>query len=178
MFPASFKRWLYRGDRPNWLARALNRWWAIIAATGATAQFGMVTLEVTGRATGRVISLPIAVVVVAGQRYLVSMLGENVQWVKNVRASGGQATLVRGRREVVRLAEVPAAQRAPILRAYLRLAPGARPHIPVPKDAPLHDFERVAADYPVFLVTPARADEAGPARERAARESSGPARVL
>jgi hypothetical protein len=94
----------------------------------------------------------VAVTVVDGQRYLVSMLGEQVQWVQNVHAAGGRAVLRSGGREEVHLEEVPAEQRAPILRAYLQRAPGARPHVPVNKDAPLAEFEQVAAAFPVFRV--------------------------
>jgi hypothetical protein len=57
-----------------------------------------------------------------------------------------------GRHEAIRLEEIPAEQRAPILQVYLQHAPGARPHIPVNKDAPLSDFERIAPAYPVFRV--------------------------
>jgi deazaflavin-dependent oxidoreductase (nitroreductase family) len=150
---APFNRWLYRGRRPNWIARVLNGLGTAIASTGATAKVGMVTMEVIGRRSGQTISLPVAVVVVNGERYLVSMLGEDVQWVKNVRAAGGRAALRSGGREQVVLVEVPAERRAPILRAYLQRAPGARPHVPVQKDASLADFERVASAYPVFRVT-------------------------
>jgi deazaflavin-dependent oxidoreductase (nitroreductase family) len=146
-----FKRWLYRGERPNWLARMLNRAWAALFSSGLLPDY-MVTLEVTGRTSGRTISLPMAVTVVNGQRYLVSMLGETVQWVHNVRAAGGRAVLRRHGREEVHLEEVPAAQRAPILKAYLKRAPGARPHVPVNKDAPLAEFEQLAAAFPVFQV--------------------------
>jgi len=83
----------------------------------------METLEVTGRKSGRTISLPVVMAVVDGQRYLVSMLGEDVNWVQNVRAAGGRAVLRSGGREEVQLEEVPADQRAPILRAYLQRAP-------------------------------------------------------
>jgi hypothetical protein len=41
-------------------------------------------------------------------------------------------------------------ERAPILKAYLRIAPGARPHIPVDMDASLDEFEMIAAAFPVF----------------------------
>ena len=92
------------------------------------------------------------VVVVDNQRYLVSMLGENVNWVQNVRAAGGKAVLRSGGREEVQLEEVPADQRAPILKDYLHRAPGGRPHIPVDKDAPIADFEKVAADFPVVRI--------------------------
>jgi hypothetical protein len=88
--------------------------------------------------------------VVDGQRYLVSMLGDNVEWVRNVRAAGGKAVLRSGRREEIQLQEVPAAQRAPILKAYLQRAPGARPHVPVNKDAALAEFQKIAAAFPVF----------------------------
>jgi hypothetical protein len=78
------------------------------------------------------------------------MLGEQANWVRNVRAAGGRATLVHGIREQVLLEEVESSQRAPILKAYLQIAPGARPHIHVSKDAPISAFEKIASDYPVF----------------------------
>src|SRR5205823_11236105 len=98
-------------------------------------------------------ALPILVIaVVEGQRYLVSMLGENVSWVQNVRAAGGRAVRRSGARERVQLEDVPFGQRAPLLKTYLLRAPGARPHIPVNKDAPLAEFEKIAASFPVFRV--------------------------
>lgn len=144
-----FKRWMYRGQRPNWIARVLNRAFAAVASSGATANY-LVALEVTGRKSGRTVLFPLVMVVVDGQQYLVSMLGDNVQWVHNVRASGGKAVLRSGGRESVQLEEIPADQRAPILKAYLQVAPGARPHVPVGKDAPLAEFEKIAATFPVF----------------------------
>ena len=151
MTRGDFKRWLYRGQRPNWIARMLNRAWAAVTSSGVASNY-LVTLEVTGRKSGRTVSLPVVVAVVDGERYLVSMLGENVHWVQNVRAAGGRAVLRSGGREEVHLEEVPADQRAPILRAYLQRAAGARPHLPVNKDAPLADFAKVAAAFPVFRV--------------------------
>jgi deazaflavin-dependent oxidoreductase (nitroreductase family) len=146
-----FTRWLYRGQRPNRLAKIMNRASATVASTGVTGNY-MVTLEVTGRKSGRVISLPLVLAIVDGQRYAVSMLGENVDWVRNARAAGGRAVLRHGRREHIRFEEVPVGQRAPILKAYLQRAPGARPHIPVHKDAPLSEFATIAATLPVFRV--------------------------
>ena len=55
----------------------------------------------------------------------------------------------------VRLEEVDLAARAPILRRYLAVAPGARPHLPVDRRAPLEEFEQIAAEFPVFRVRPA-----------------------
>src|SRR5262249_47741951 len=144
------KRWLYRGQRPNWIARMLNRGWAAVGSSGVASNY-LVTLEVTGRKSGRTVSLPV-VAVVEEERYLVSMLGEHVQWVRNIRAAEGRAVLKSGAREEAYIEEVPRGARAPILRAYLQRATGARPHVPVNKDAPLVEFEQVAAAFPVFRV--------------------------
>ncbi|MCL4488196.1 MAG: nitroreductase/quinone reductase family protein [Chloroflexi bacterium] len=148
---SSFKRWLYRGGRPNLFARLQNRGWAWVHALGVAPNL-LVTLEVTGRRSGRTISFPLAMVVLDGERYLVSMLGANAQWVKNVHAAGGRARLRHGRTEQVRLEELAVEKRAPVLKAYLQRAPGARPHIPVDKDAPLAEFQAVAGEFPVFRV--------------------------
>jgi deazaflavin-dependent oxidoreductase (nitroreductase family) len=151
MTESDFRRWLYRGQRSNWIARMLNRAWAAVVSSGVASNL-YVTLEVTGRTSGRTVSLPVVVTEVSGQRYLVSMLGEHVQWVHNVRAAGGRAVLHRHGREEVHLEEVPANQRAPLLKAYLQRAPGARPHLLVNKDAPLAEFEKIARAFPVFRV--------------------------
>jgi deazaflavin-dependent oxidoreductase (nitroreductase family) len=149
------KRWLYRGGRPQRPAKVLNRLWAIAFAAGRLSPDNAMTLEVRGRRTGRTIAFPVVVTHHDGGRYLVSMLGENANWVQNVRAAGGQAVLRRHGAEHVRLQEVDTADRAAILRAYLDAAPGARPHIPVDRNAPLEKFERIADQYPAFRIVPA-----------------------
>ena len=149
----SLARWFYRGGRPNRVARLLDRGGAAVYALGVGPDY-LVTLEVVGRRSGRIVGLPLVVVVVDSERYLVSMLGEEVNWVRNVRAAGGEVTLRHGRREKVRLEEVPPDHRAPVLKDYLKRAPGARAHLPVHKDAPLAEFERVSPGFPVFRVVP------------------------
>lgn len=146
-------QWMYRDGRPNRLARVLNRISAIHFSTGLVLPTGAATLEVVGRRTGRQISFPIAITEHRGQRYVVAMLGENTNWVRNVRAAGGRAVLRHGRREGVHLDEVDVRARAPILRRYLEIAPGARPHLLVDRQAPLEEFERIAAQFPVFRIT-------------------------
>lgn len=98
-------------------------------------------------------NLPLVLTVLDGERYLVSMLGADANWVRNVEAADGRATLRHGVTEQVLLEPVDISQRAPVLKAYLRHAPGARPHIPVDKDAPLAEFERVAPAVPVYRLT-------------------------
>jgi F420H(2)-dependent quinone reductase len=103
-------------------------------------------LEVRGRRSGPVISFPVVIADYDGERYLVAMLGQNTNWVRNLRAADGRAVLRHGRREAVHLQEVAAEGRPAILRRYLALAPGARPHIPVDRHANLEEFEWIAPD--------------------------------
>lgn len=152
-WPYRVKQWMYRRGRPGRLARVLNRFWAIQFSAGRLSRKRNMTLEVTGRRTGRLLSFPVVVADYEGERHAVAMLGNDANWVRNVRAAGGQAVLRRGRREAVRLEEVDPAARAPILRRYLEVAPGARPHLPVDWHAQLEEFERIAAQSPVFRVT-------------------------
>lgn len=146
------KRWMYRGGRPRGLARAMNALSAWMYARGILTLGVGAALEVRGRRSGRPTTLPVVVADHEGARYLVSMLGEHAGWVRNVRAAGGEATLTLGERQPVRLVEVPVAERAPIIKRYLAVAPGARPHIPVSRKAPLAEFERIAAQHPVFRI--------------------------
>jgi len=123
------KHWLYRGQKPGLIAKFLNR----VIANNASKEGmnnGLVVLEVISRKSGRVISFLLVMIRVDEQRYLASMLGES-QWVSNVRAAGGKAVLRSGGYEEVQLTEMPVGERAPILKAYLNAAPGARPHVAV-----------------------------------------------
>lgn len=146
------KQWIYRGGRPSGIARALNAFWARQYARGRMARERDVTLEVPGRSSGKLITFPVVMADYQGEWYLVSMLGENANWVRNVRAAGGRAVIRHRRAHEVGLHEIPVAQRAPILKRYIQVAPGARPHVPVDRDAPIEAFERVAPDFPAFKV--------------------------
>ena len=158
MVPDVVRRWLYRHRRAGSLARLLNAAQARLAAAGVGPGW-LVTVEVTGRRSGKTVSFPAVIADYDHGRYLVSMLGENTNWVRNVRAAGGRAVLRHGGREPVMLQEVDVDRRAPILRCYLQRAPGARAHIPVDPRAPTEAFESIAGQYPVFRIT--AADGAG-----------------
>ena len=147
-----YRALLYTGGRPNALARRLNAAQAWVTARGMTPAL-MVALETRGRVTGKTMSVPLVVAELGGERYLVSMLGENADWVRNVRANG-EAALRYGTVEQVRLEEVAVTERAPILQAYLKRAPGGRPHFDIDVNSPLEEFARVAPRYPVFRIAP------------------------
>ena len=143
-------REMYTGGRGNETARWYARLWNRVFAMGVLPR-RWVTLEVRGRRSGRTTSFPLGMADVDGRWYLVSMLGE-CSWVANVRAADGEVVLRRRRRRRVRLVEVPVERRAPILQRYLDKVPGGRPHIAVPRGAPVGEFARIAGDHPVFEV--------------------------
>ena len=141
----------YKGGRPTRVGRAVNAFSAWLYSLGFLPSF-METLETAGARTGQPREIPVVIGEYAGEKYIVSMLGERSPWVRNIRVSGGRAALLRGRRREIRLTEVPVAERAPIIKAYIGRAFGARPHIRVAPAAPIEEFERIAADYPVFRI--------------------------
>ena len=139
----------YQGGKATALGRAFSRFWATWASLGLPPR-RQVGLEVKGRRTARPHTLALVVARHEGQQYLVSMLGE-CEWVKNVRAQG-EAYVISSRRRKVRLEEVPVERRAPIIKDYIRLAPGARPHIGLGTTATIEDCQRVAPNHPVFRI--------------------------
>jgi polyisoprenoid-binding protein YceI len=157
-------RAMYRGGRADATARRLARMWAAVFGLGLAPR-RWVTLEVPGRRSGRVARFPLGMADRDGQWYLVPMLGERCNWVQNVRAAGGRATLRHRRAVACRLVEVPVSERASVIKRYLEQVPGARPHIPVDRRAPVADFEAIAPRYPVFRVAPL-AGPGRPARKR------------
>lgn len=147
-----YYRWLYRGGRPSALAKVMNKSAACQFSQGWLDRWGGVTLEVPGRKSGKSTSVPLVLADVGGRPYLVSMLGTKANWVLNVKANADRATLVSKSAREVLLHDVPVEARAPIIKRYLDLAPGARPHIRVDRRAPLSEFEAIASDIPVFEV--------------------------
>ncbi|MEV4080908.1 nitroreductase/quinone reductase family protein [Nonomuraea fuscirosea] len=150
---AAVKRWMYRHGRPNVVMRYANRLDALVYGSRWLWPRRTAVLKVPGRRTGRRTSIPIVVTEHRGAGYLVSMLGPDANWVRNVRAADGQASLYRRGREIpIVLQEVPPEERAEILRRYAALAPAARPHLGLGPAAPLERFQQIAPGHPVFLI--------------------------
>ncbi len=110
------------------------------------------TVVVRGHKSGRTISFPVVVTDYERERFLVAMLGQKANWVRNLRAGDGRAVMQRGQREAASLVEDHADRRPAILRRYLELAPGARPFFPIDRRTSLSDFEGIVEQYPVFRV--------------------------
>ena len=145
----------YRPPRPA-IAR-VNRWVARLAFLGLTPR-DTVALEVPGRRSGRLRRTAVVWAEHAGRRFLVSLSGEG-EWVRNVPAAGGRATIRRGRARRVRLEELPVVERAPVLKAYLSKRAyskspeyEAREFFGVRPDATLDELAAIADRYPVFRI--------------------------
>jgi deazaflavin-dependent oxidoreductase (nitroreductase family) len=141
--------------RPGWFARkVINR--VVAAATRAGLSVsGSRVLEVRGRASGEPRRVPVVVLSLGGDRYLIAARGET-QWARNLRAAGEGVLLLGRRREHFRAAELEVDEREPILRAYLRAWKWevGRFFGGVGHDGATDELRRVAADHPVFRIDP------------------------
>jgi deazaflavin-dependent oxidoreductase (nitroreductase family) len=142
-------------QRPNRFEHLLNR------VIGALVRLGiglphMRVLEVRGRTSGRLYSLPVDLLSEQGRLYLVAPRGYT-QWVRNAEASG-EVTLRRGARvERYRLRVLADTEKPPILKAYLdRFRREVQRYFPVPAGSAPERFAPLAPRYPAYelLTTP------------------------
>jgi hypothetical protein len=111
-------------------------------------------LEVSGRKSGRTISLPVDPLDLEGQRYLVCTRG-NSNWVRNARSTGKVALVRAMRRRRFAVRELPPSLRPPVLKAYLdRYAIEVQRFFSVPKGSPVEAFNELAPRHPVFELQP------------------------
>lgn len=140
--------------RPDWFTRhVLNPFLQLLMRLGISV-LGSRVLEHRGRRSGAAYRTPVNLLRLDSEEYLVAARGET-EWVRNVRAADGRLVLLLGRRRQERTAvEVPAADRAPVLRAYLRrwkfeigmFFEGVGP------DSTDQELAAVADDHPVFVL--------------------------
>jgi hypothetical protein len=147
----SYLRYFYRNWRPTRFGRIWSGAYAWLSGLGLASDI-LITLQVKNRSNGRLCSTVLVRASYEGSCYVVSMLGENSEWVQNVRAAGGMAFIKRGRLRPVMLKEIPRENRAPILKAWSQVATSGRQHLSVSHEAPISAFEMIAADYPVFRI--------------------------
>lgn len=96
--------------RPGWFVRKIVN--PIVSRLGLAS-----TLAVAGRKSGAERTVSVNVLEHQGKRYLVSPRGET-DWVRNVRASGHAELRRRGHSERIRVSEIAAQDRAPLIAAY------------------------------------------------------------
>ena len=110
-------------------------------------------LTTAGRRSGRRYTTPVNLIEHAGERWLVAPYGERA-WVKNARAAGW-VEVSRGRlTQRVEVHEMPAEERAAILRTYVARVPITRKFFAASADAPVEAFAAEAARHPVFRLSP------------------------
>ena len=98
----------------HWILYKLIPWYTGLGITKRT-----VTLEVRGRKTGKLIRVSLSRTDCSGHSYFVSLGGDSA-WVRNVRASHGQAFILSGGKTPVQLIETKLEERAPVLLAYVQ----------------------------------------------------------
>jgi deazaflavin-dependent oxidoreductase (nitroreductase family) len=135
--------------RPHFVARIVNRLYGWITTIG----FGLPNsylLQISGRKTGKVRSVPVNVLSYNGKLFLVATRG-HTQWSRNALANRN-ITLKRGRlRTQFRLRVVLDAEKPKILKAYVnRFHRMAGRFFPISASAPSSAFAPIAARYPVF----------------------------
>ena len=143
-----------RFQRPGWFTKnVFNRAVAALTRMGISVA-GSRVLEVPGRKSGVPRRTPVNLLTLDDQRYLVAPRG-HTQWVRNLRAAGGGRLLVGRRAEPFTAVEVEDADKAGILRAYLKrwkwevgtFFGGVGP------DSDEGELQRIAPDHPIFRIS-------------------------
>jgi deazaflavin-dependent oxidoreductase (nitroreductase family) len=145
----------------DWYRRLNNRLGVALTSLGLAPRDAL-TLEVRGRRSGTIRRTPLLRTRHDGADHLVALAGES-QWVRNVRAAGGRALIRRGRAHRVRLEELPPADRAVIIDAYLRAGRRrggvdaadrqAKHYFGLDPQPSIEDIDAIAEFYPVFRIT-------------------------
>jgi deazaflavin-dependent oxidoreductase (nitroreductase family) len=113
----------------------------------------MRVLEVRGRKSGKLYTMPVDLLARDGHLYLVAPRG-HTQWAKNA-AAAGEVTLRRGRKaDRYRLRPLGDAEKPAILKAYLdQFHREVGRFFPVPAGAPVDAFAPLVGRYPAFELT-------------------------
>jgi deazaflavin-dependent oxidoreductase (nitroreductase family) len=143
--------------QPGWFTKhVFNRTVAGLTRLGISV-WGSRVLEVAGRKSGTPRRVPVNLLTLNGEHYLVSPRGEG-QWVRNVRAADGRLDLLLGRRREHWIAKELADEQKPdVLRAYLRRwkAEVGVFFDGVSADSSPEEVARIAPKHPVFRLHPA-----------------------
>jgi deazaflavin-dependent oxidoreductase (nitroreductase family) len=102
---------------PRWVFSLFNPIARFLLAAGVPLGFnGLITIR--GRKSGLPRTTPVAIITVAGRRWVWAPWGD-VQWVRNLRAAGRATITVRRRQEEVSATELDPTQRVAFFRDIL-----------------------------------------------------------
>jgi deazaflavin-dependent oxidoreductase (nitroreductase family) len=139
--------------QPGWFTRnVMNRSVQRLTKWGISV-WGSRELQVRGRRSGEIRTVPVNLLSHGGHDYLVAPRGQT-QWVRNLRAAGEGAVRVGRHRRAFHPTEIADDDKVEILRAYLRrwkLEVGVF-FDGVDADSPDDEVRAIAPKHPVFLV--------------------------
>ena len=141
-------------QKPSATEQLLNRIFGFVVGMGVGPSYCYL-LQVRGRKTGKLYSVPVNLTQMDGKRLLVAPRGRT-QWVRNAEASG-EITLKRGGfRQSFHLRAIEGADKLPILKKYLDdYRSAVQRYFTIPAGSPAQAFLQVADYYPVFELTEA-----------------------
>lgn len=140
-------------EAPSSGEKLFNRAFGFLAGLGIAPSF-IYLLEVRGRKSGKLYSTAVNLLELNGKQFLVAPRGRT-QWVRNAEAAG-EVTLKRGSRRRFRLQSLNDSEKPQVLKAYLTNYKSAvQKFFPIFPEAPLEEFAKIAAGYPVFELTAA-----------------------
>ena len=140
-------------QKPTLFDRLFNRVFGFLVSLGLGFEHTYL-LEVHGRKSGKLYSLPVDLLTEGGKQYLVAPRGYT-QWVRNAEVAG-EVCLRKGRRvQKFRLRALSEAERPPILKAYLdQFCREVQRFFSVPAGSPVEAFAPLARRYPAFELLP------------------------
>lgn len=140
-------------QKPSLIDRLFNRAFGFLVSLGLGFEHTYL-LEVRGRKSGKLYSMPVDLLTEGGRQYLVAPRG-CTQWVRNAGVAG-EVRLRKGRRvQEFRLRALSEAERPPVLKAYLdRFRREVQRFFPVPAGSPVEAFVPLAPRYPAFELLP------------------------
>jgi deazaflavin-dependent oxidoreductase (nitroreductase family) len=140
--------------KPGWFTKnVFNRMVAGLHRLGLGVQ-GSQTLAVRGRKSGEMRTNPVNPFEIDGRTYLLSPRG-TTQWVRNLRAAGGEGELRSGRKaRHFHAEEVADSDKLPLLRLYMdKWSWEVKGFMGIDADAPDEELRRIAPDHPAFVLT-------------------------
>ena len=103
--------------KPKGMEVYFNKTLGLLPKLGINA-WGARTLAVRGRKSGEWKTVPVNLLPLDGERYLVAPRGQT-QWVRNIRVSGGGELRLGRKAEPFTVTELPDDEKLPVLRRYL-----------------------------------------------------------
>jgi deazaflavin-dependent oxidoreductase (nitroreductase family) len=136
-------------QKPTALESAFNQLFGILIGLGLPMKHKYL-LQVRGRKSGKLYSLPVNLLEIGGKQFLVAPRGQT-QWVRNVEVAGEISLKKGSARQSFRVSPVPDEKKPPLLKAYLETFKSeVQRYFAVKAGSDVGEFRAIAATYPVF----------------------------